>query len=216
MNRFILNTDPSSKRVAGTQIPSFWWSRPYEYGWAAQFTGSDYVVLDAACGISHPFKWLLAQSCKETWACDIDPRIESMEEILKEIRDDLGYPAYINAIRNMSTIEKVKLFRSSIASLPKFRNCFDRIFCISTFEHMPKLEQKRTLKEFARVLNPDGLIVLTVDYPMVTPEELFRIARDANLESVGDVELGKPPEGALSFPKRGLYVYRSLLKHRSS
>jgi len=61
-SRFILADDPHCDTIAGIPIPQNWWSRHQEYKWAAQFAGPEYVVLDAACGISHPFKWYLGPS----------------------------------------------------------------------------------------------------------------------------------------------------------
>lgn len=212
-NRFVLQNDLHAREIAETPIPPVsWWSRPYEYAWAAQFAGPEYVVLDAACGIPHPFKWLLGKLCKETWVCDIDPRIDSMPEILNAIRNDLGEVAYAGALKNIATLLKVKRVRASIADLPKSMPQFDRIFCISTFEHMSKGDQRKTFKEFARILKPEGLIVMTVDYPVVTPEALLGMASAAHLEPVGEVEWGPPPGQALYSAETALHIYRCVLR----
>lgn len=46
-------------------LPEAWWSRHYEYEWAKQFCAGEDIALDAACGICHPFKFYLADNCKE-------------------------------------------------------------------------------------------------------------------------------------------------------
>ena len=212
-SRFILKSDPSFNTVFETPLPATWWSRPHEYAWAAQFARSDHTVLDAACGVSHPFKWLLGSICRETWACDIDPRIDSMPRILQEIRDDLGEAAFQIALSHASVLQKVKLLRASIDCLPAALPCFDCIVCISTFEHMLRKAQQETLKNFARHLKPDGRVIITVDYPVVTPHLLLEMAREENLVPAGSVEMEKPPKDALYSPELSLYIYRCCLKH---
>lgn len=57
-SRFITFDDPQLKKVI-LELPEIWWSRMYEYAWASSFVNDDHVVLDAACGICHPFKFHL-------------------------------------------------------------------------------------------------------------------------------------------------------------
>ncbi len=75
---------------------------------------------------------------------------------------------------------------------------------------MSPVERKQALSEFRRLLAPNGLIILTVDYPFVTPEELLKSAYEAGLESAGAKELGKPCQGSISYG--GLSVYRAVLR----
>ena len=99
---------------------------------------------------------------------------------------------------------------SSLGSL------FDRIFCISTLEHLPKNDIQKALKEFARKLAPNGLVIISVDYPLIDPENLFRVAASVGLVPAGNVELGLPPKNAINgsplYPS--LYVYCCVLKHK--
>lgn len=217
-SRFIVVSDESIDRVAGISFPNGWWSRPYEYAWAAHFAGSDFEVLDAACGVSHPFKWLLGMNCKKTWACDLDPRIIDRGLLMKEILDDLGRENYNVLVKNPGIIDRVHLFLRSICYLPDTLPGMDRIFCISTLEHMTPNARRQALLEFAKKLKPDGLIVLTMDYPLVPLEEFFESAEKAGLVPAGRVEFGAPPRNALysdtAIPNGSLYVYRCVLKHR--
>ena len=93
---------------------------------------------------------------------------------------------------------------------------FDRIFCISTLEHLPKNDIKKALKEFAGKLAPNGFVIITMDYPMINPEELFEIAASVGLIPAGKAELGPPPKNAVNgnplYPL--LYVYCCVLKNR--
>ena len=71
-------------------LPSNWWSRKYEYPWAANFAGSEDTVLDAASGICHPFKFVLADKFRSVYASDIDPRILAPDSIVKDIEHIFG------------------------------------------------------------------------------------------------------------------------------
>ncbi len=194
-------------------LRSTWWSRPHEYAWAAQFAGPNLVVLDAACGISHPFKWFLGETSRETWACDLDSRIANQTELLRVTYDDLGEEAYQVVKMKGQLLKQVNLVHASICDLPDNMPQFDRIFCISTLEHLDPISREQALEQFARNLAPNGLVVLTVDYPKVIPEDLLESASEAGLVPAKKAHLGTPPEGALS--NGYLFIYRCVLKHRS-
>ena len=218
-SRFILVSDESNRTTAGFSLPTTWWSRPYEYTWAAKFTGSQLNVLDAACGVSHPFKWLLGMTCKKTWACDLDSRLIAPELLKKEILDDLGQDNYNQFIKNSHMFKNVELFLHSICSLPDSLPLLDRIFCISTLEHMTPTARKQALSEFARKLSPDGLVVITMDYPLVPLNEFFDSVKQANLVPAGKVEMETPSQNALfsdtAIPNARLFVYRCILRHKN-
>lgn len=91
-SRYIRQSDPKTDTLVFPLHPA-WWSRPYEYEWARRFARPDDVVLDAACGISHPFKFWLAEHCREVHACDWDERILSEEAIRLDIVSDFGEQA---------------------------------------------------------------------------------------------------------------------------
>jgi SAM-dependent methyltransferase len=211
VSRFIRNDDLHLDAIWDIPLRKSWWSRQHEYAWTMQFAGPDLVVLDAACGVSHPLKWYLADTCKETWACDTDWRISSREAIIRETYDDLGEDAYSILTNKDYIFDKITLVQASIFDLPDSMPLFDRIFCVSTLEHLYPDERARTLASFAKKLAPNGLLVLTVDYPEVTPEELSRAAKNAGLVSVSTEEIGTPPAGTLT---NGHYsIYRCVYKH---
>lgn len=211
VSRFIRKNDLKVNSVWEIPIKNTWWSRPHEYAWAMQFAGPDFVVLDAACGISHPFKWYLADHCKQTWACDTDPRLINRKALIQETYDDLGEQALKVLLDKNYIFNKITLVQESIFNLPASMPLFDRIFCISTLEHLKPEERVRVFENFARILSPQGWIVLTVDYPVVTPEELSENAKKANLVPVGIAELGFPDSSTLG---NGCYnIYRCVYKH---
>jgi ubiquinone/menaquinone biosynthesis C-methylase UbiE len=88
---------------------------------------------------------------------------------------------------------------------------FDRVFCISVLEHMPPADRAAALREFARIVRPDGLVVLTMDHPLVDLGEFVRLVAAAGLRFVGDVRLHVPPD-ALASPDRRLRCFRALLQ----
>jgi SAM-dependent methyltransferase len=212
-SRFILQNDPSSPKVAGVALPTTWWSRPHEYCWAAQFAGPNLIVLDAACGISHPFKWYLGSTCLSAWACDNDSRIAHKAQMLEESRE-LGDEGYNTVARYINGNTNVHCIEASITALPSTMPRFDRIFCISTLEHLLPADRQTAFMEFSRMLMPDGLVVITMDYPECCPEEMFRMANAAGLTPAGSIIMGPPPEGALFNPAYGLHVYRCVLKRK--
>jgi ubiquinone/menaquinone biosynthesis C-methylase UbiE len=138
--------------------------------------------------------------------------------IIQEIYDDLGVEAYKLILQKPELYQSVKIDCCSICKLPDSMPQFDRIFCISTLEHMTEADQKTALLEFSRKLKPDGLIVLTTDYPVVTPEALLKTAKSAGLVPAGPVENYKPGPNAITFMPDGrttniqLNVYRCVLK----
>lgn len=211
ISRFIRNSDLQVDSVWNIPLRASWWSRAYEYAWIMQFAGPDFVVLDAACGVSHPLKWYLADNCKETWACDTDPRITNREDIINETYDDLGEEAYLTLTNNDYIFDKITLLQASIFDLPDSMPMFDRIFCVSTLEHLFPDERARTLQNFASVLAPNGWLILTVDYPEVTPEELSIAAQNAGLVPVSAEEIGTPPAGTLN--NTYYSIYRCVYKH---
>jgi ubiquinone/menaquinone biosynthesis C-methylase UbiE len=212
-SRFILRDDPSCSTVANVPLPSVWWSRPYEYLWAAQFAGPRFIVLDAACGISHPFKWHLGATCLTTWACDIDSGIANRTQMLEKSKE-LGTEGYNVSAQCINGKNNVRFVQASITALPSFLPRFDRIFCISVLEHLPPADRQMALWEFSRTLMTNGLVIITIDYPLCSPEELLKMANNAGLTPAGPVTMGPPPESALFNSAYGLYVYRCVLKRK--
>lgn len=212
-SRFIKFDDPQLKKVI-LELPQLWWSRPYEYAWASSFIKEDHVVLDAACGICHPFKFYLSNLCKEVHACDLDKRLLSKSEILTDIfnvfdREGINFPLeYLDRpLRSWQDI--------SHTSFSSFM--FDRIVCISVLEHLKKEQLLKTLLEFKRILKKDGLIVLTVDYPYLDLKLFNRMLKKSGLLYAGRVNFVLPEDALTTdlFPEfpGGLFSFRALLKN---
>ena len=74
---------------------------------------------------------------------------------------------------------------------------FDKVFCISVVEHMPKQVAYDGMKEMARVLKKGGLLVVTVDDdgPHVNPEfsgKYRDLIEASGLELYGASDFTKP------------------------
>lgn len=208
VSRFVRADDPHTKHFV-FPLPATWWSRGHEYAWAFQFAGPDQVVLDAACGIGHPLKFALAERCRGAFACDLDPRIDDPAAIVADIEADFGAAA-------ARTLDPALLYRlgrarCSITATPYGARVFDRVFCISVLEHLPPADRAAALVEFARLVRDDGLVVLTMDHPLVDLDEFVRMVAAAGLRFVGDVRLDVPQDALWSQAYR-LRCFRALLQ----
>ena len=166
------NSSELADKIGDHHIPRDWWSRRFEYPWASQFAGPEFVVLDAACGINHPFKFFLADTCSSTHACD------SLPNILR-----VNYPKLITHLHDITKPMKMS------------DDHFDRIFCISSIEHIsPKKSIEDVLSDFARMLKPDGIVTVTFDLPDISVEEFLSFSSNAGLSPVGEVEREEPED----------------------
>jgi ubiquinone/menaquinone biosynthesis C-methylase UbiE len=94
------------------------------------------------CGYGHSFKYLIRFfNPQEILAIDIDPRVIRVAEI--EAKKILT-PINVNI--------------GDCAKLPYKNESVDMIFCHQTLHHL--LDQKSALKEYVRVLKPDGILVM--------------------------------------------------------
>lgn len=228
-SRFITTEDDRVDRLV-LPLHASWWSRPYEYAWAARFTDGAGTVLDAACGVEHPFKFYLLDRCREVHACDLDERILSREAILQELRSVFGNEAA--AALPERYLQGVRYRLASVTDLPYPDGMFERIFCISVLEHLDDFfnhhagwhvprplrlafhrDIEQALREFRRVLTGDGVIVLTFDHPDINLDYLFEATADAGLEPAGAVRRDIPPDALFCEPL-GLRCFRLVLKKK--
>jgi len=210
-NRFIVVSDDKVKTVAGVTLNPTWWSRFYEYAWCQQFCRADAVVLDAACGIEHPFKWFIRDMCKEVHVLDFDPDILSLENIAK--RSKLAFGEDVGPIINKSP-EKIHFHLGSLMKLPFQQPLFDLIFCISVLEENSNVNMIAIFREFGRVLNPKGRLVITFDYPLKNPLQMIHAAQKAGLEPRGSINTSVPADAlhGVGGWGEGLKVYRCVFQ----
>lgn len=195
VSRFFVRDDRREPHVV-FPLPEPWWSRPYEYAWATEFVRPTDVVLDVACGVCHPLKFRLGELARATYACDSDPRVTSPTAIVDDIAASVGAEAAAGFDR--AHLDRVRLEACDMTRMPYADATFDRVFCISVFEHLGTLDQLRSLLEFRRVLRDGGLLVLTVDHPTVDLERLSGQLPAVGLRFAGDVDLEIPADAISS------------------
>ncbi len=204
-----------------------WWSRFYEYAWASKFINSDDISLDAASGISHPFKFYLLDRCKETHALDCDPRILKEEKIKEDIINDFGKEAVLKM--EDKYFKTINYTKATLTKMPYEDKKFDKIYCLSVLEHLndwqgklsrlnqfPWLKKfkfdkfRQTLKEFRRVLKDNGLIILTFDYPTIDLNHFKKIVAELGLKFVDNVDF-TIPQNAVYSKENKLFCFRAVL-----
>lgn len=204
-SRFFTTNDKRMDKVV-FPLPAAWWSRPYEYAWAAEFCKPTDVVLDAACGVVHPFKFYLAQHCKTVHAVDIDERINDIETIKDAIEQTFEVQTGIEFL----TGNNLNFKQANITELPYKNNMFDKIFLISVLEHLSESDKLKALTEFRRVLKNAGQIILTVDYPNATIDLIESLANEAGLKLSGEKD-SSIPGNAICLKNHNLYCFRMVL-----
>lgn len=206
---FVLDDDKEQLLANKFLIPSIWWSRPYEYKWASKFAKEDHIVLDAACGVIHPYVYFLAEKCKEVYACDIDNTILDKGIMLKNIVKTCSLDTKMRK-HIASLYRKINFSCESISQLSYKNKSFDVIYCISVLEHLIFGDITKVLREFKRILKDNGLIILTFDVPSIDLFVFFK-----NLEIVGLKEFGKldllRPRNAIYSNFYDLYCFRAVL-----
>lgn len=182
MNKFFTTSDQKINELIFPLEPIFFWSRLYEYPFALQYAKG--TVLDAACGLEHPFKFALDKKA-DVYACDLYYSPEKLNEAVKR-------QFHAEVPKN-----KITFTQSDISNLPYENNKFDTIFCISVLEHLNTDTLIKSLEEFYRTLKYDGKLVLTVDYPMIEPHILLRVAQDIGF-TIGEYDYTIPDNAIYS------------------
>lgn len=207
-SRFILDTD-GQKSECLLKIPSDWWSRFYEYAWASNFIEENDVCLDAACGVPHPFKFYLASTCTDVYACDIDSDILDKNKLLLRVSE---YFDEKDVKKTDQYIDKIKFSCSNLIDLPYEENKFDKIYCISSLEHLPIIDIRKAINNLFRVLKKNGLIILTVDYPTININFLANCLINAGFNFVSSFDSKIYNNAIYSQLLGGLYCFRLLLR----
>lgn len=206
-SRYILRTDDIMYKTI-FDIPKEWWSRFYEYGWAANFVKKEDTVLDAGCGIIHLFKYYLADVCKEVHGVDADERIINEYELLLEHKSYFGDSSESMAIEYL---DKITFRNENLSSLSYEDETFDKIFCISVLHLLSEVSLLLVLMELRRVLKNKGLIVITVDIPTIDIERLIELIYEAGLVIKGNLDLTRYNNSIYSDLFDGLYCFRILV-----
>jgi ubiquinone/menaquinone biosynthesis C-methylase UbiE len=147
--------------------PFHQWSRQWEYPFAysyiqqhiissSNFTHYDEIrILDAGSGCTFfPYYLVYKHPNSRVYCCDYD---HSLAPIFKEINKKMNANVRFNTY--------------NIANLGYEDNFFDIIYCISVLEHTPNYVNN-IIKEFKRVLNQNGLLIVTFDIALDNKTEI--------------------------------------------
>jgi SAM-dependent methyltransferase len=190
-SRFFTTNDKKMDTVV-FPLPAPWWSRPYEYAWAAEFCKPTDTVLDAACGVCHPFKFYLAEHCKTVHAVDKDERILDMHKTADEVQKAFGEEAKLAYLEKLDWHEGINIKQADITALPYKDSMFDRIFSVSVLEHLTDADKLKALSEFRRTLKNNGQVILTLDYPDTTIDLMESLANKAGLKLADEKDAAIP------------------------
>lgn len=119
----------------------------YEFG--ARYVAGK-TVLDIACGAGYGTNFLLSKGAKSVVGMDTD-----FQTIASSIQET-----------SLSSYRQISLVNASATSIPVPDKSFDVIISFETIEHIA--DYSKCLKEFARVLADDGLLILSTPNALVT------------------------------------------------
>lgn len=201
-NAFFKTSDQFTLKLADKyDLHPTWWSRHYEYPWALSYAGEGMNVADMGSGwMGRPFKDALADVCAHVYAIDLDWRLYTLDY------SDNVTPLAADFTHQIDEIEDGSL---------------DRVFCISVLEDVGE-RIPQALEEFARVLKPDGLVIITMDvrrdgsrkagkYPSVKWLEFWSAVIDAGLAPVDTIRNDKT-DAVMNY-EYNLCCYHAVLRH---
>ena len=203
--RPLLKRSPYLQRLIGFNS----WSRSWEYPWAifaSEIKNNSYKTLDVGGGEA-VFAIYLAKHGHKSIV--IDPSLNQRLNIvinrnkgrcrnfrsfifqlilkLTGIKRDWGKPS-------RSKKYSVIYYPYSAEDIRFPDNYFDRVFCLSTMEHIPREYWRQCMKEFERVLKADGRLIITLDMsaPNANDRQYLELVNSCSLQLVGDPHYSVP------------------------
>ena len=171
------------------------WSREWEYPWAILNANlqAGMQVLDVGSGGS-PFPLYLGIKGFECYAAD--PSLDEGKPIqnwrrrlvsLFGITIAAGLPVHRRSL-------PVRYCPDSILKLSFPAGFFDRVFCLSVVEHIPRSEWDICMEQLARVVSPGGRLVLTIDMSAsdANAHVYKRLIAACPLDLIGNVDYPVP------------------------
>lgn len=146
-NDFVRIADLHRSSIAGFDLPDGWWSRGYEYAFALNYARTGAAVANMGCGWTYrPLTDALSYKSGIVYSIDMKPPTWNFRD----------YPTPDN-VKYLTADFSQKIEQLEDESL-------DLVFCISVLEEAHGAVAG-ALSEFARVLLPGGLAVITFDVP---------------------------------------------------
>jgi 2-polyprenyl-3-methyl-5-hydroxy-6-metoxy-1,4-benzoquinol methylase len=164
----------------------FYASRLWEYPWAITSAelSTGLECADVGCGQS-PFTVAL----RDIYGCSVTP--------IDPEYDEMSGNYYAHGVNpDFEARTGLEFVRAGIEKIPAADNSYDRVFCISVIEHIPRhSDVVAGIREVARILRPGGLAVVSVDIGLkkriVNPLELVW---ESGLDFAGSACLTMPTE----------------------
>jgi SAM-dependent methyltransferase len=137
--------------------------------------------LDVGCGMTAFTIYL-----KEVTKCDvvgIDPDVFDVGVRYK------GYGVSREFVRRAG----IKVVQCNMASIAFKSNTFDRVFCLSVIEHLEAEVARRGVQEMARIVKPQGRLIITVDVNMLSEvSHPLDLIWESGLQPLGAIDLRWP------------------------
>jgi ubiquinone/menaquinone biosynthesis C-methylase UbiE len=208
-NKFFTYNDEKTNKVIFSLDKDFFWSRLYEWKWVMQFINKNDCILDACCGVYHPFKFLLSDYCNKVFACDRENL--SLQNMQNLIIKKFGQEAWDNLDKNY--FKKITFNTCGIEKMPYIDKFFNKVICISSLEHLENNIILDGLNEFYRVLKNDGKVLLTLDYPTKEPKDIIQMVKQVGFKIDGKYSYTLPKNAIYSdyFGKIRLYCFNMVL-----
>jgi len=159
-------------------------------------------VLDAGCGGS-PFLIYLAKRGFRCFGVDAG-RESSVQElgVYRFIRRRLLEVAGANLGAGYCNLSKrthvsITYKRDAIQELSFEDDFFDRVFCLSVMEHIPRSDWSTCIEELARVLRRGGRLIITLDMSSrgsYAYRTIIKYSTYTGLQSLGKVDHSVPSD----------------------
>ena len=185
------------------------WSRSWEYPWAilaSEFKDNSYKILDVGGGGS-PFAKYLSEFGYESIVCDpslnhsLNSVINRNKGIYRNIRSLIFQLVLrLTGIRKQwgkpskNKNDSVFYYPYSAEDIQFPNNYFDRVFCLSTMEHIPVENWNQCMNEFERVLKPGGRLIITIDMgtQYANNRQYMELVNCCSIELIGDPHYSVP------------------------
>jgi len=179
------------------------WSRAWENPWAilaSELKNCSLKILDVGGGGS-PLAIYLEKKNNETYVIDpslnqgMDMFINTNKGFFRNIRSLIFHSILVlSGVRTAwgkprrYESNSVRYFPYSATDMDFPDNSFDRVFCLSVMEHISLKSWKMCIKEFERVLKPEGRIIVTLDMSATkaNQRQYIRLVEYCSLKLVGD------------------------------
>ena len=163
-NQFLMDNQPALAEYSRRVVPDplHTWSRLWEYPFAYarildhrnKHQGGGFRILDAGSGVTFfPFYLACTNSPHEICCLDEDRRL---------------IPAY--QMLQLKYSPPLSFQLGGLHHLPYENESFDVVYCISVLEHT--VDYESILREFSRVLRPQGLLIITFDISLDNQDEI--------------------------------------------